>query len=226
MVCGGWRDFDSVSIRRLRGFTASRRTEPLRWRCDCSPTSRSGKRGAAPRWQDHEQRFEEHAPVARSVLGRGHTCLAVGVALVVEQLSRETRRLLRGDASVSRGCLATEDCRQPIADARTTPTARQRASRCQWFDARQRGTKRFQSTATRARVGLSAEAEVVRSNRLTQRELAHASRPRASSGCFGIRYGLCSSATTPVLLQTTIRLSASMPHIAPPRRQVDSKAAN
>jgi hypothetical protein len=165
----------------------ARQTEQLQWRCAC---------------------FQRHCPVvdaphlAGKIMNRDlmnvrrspdqswdgdvHVSQSEFLSLL-SSLSRETRRLLRGDASVSWGCRATEDCRQPIADARTWPTARQRASRCQWFDGRQRGTKQFQSTGTRPRVGLSAEAEVARSNRLTQRELAHASQRRHRPGCPGVR---------------------------------------
>ena len=81
--------------------------------------SRMGQvREAPPRYQDHEQGFEECAPIVGSVFRQGGASFAVAVAVVAKQLSRKTRRLLRGDANVSRGCRATEDCRQPIADGR------------------------------------------------------------------------------------------------------------
>lgn len=74
-------------------------------------TIRSKRRRA---WvANHEQRVEERTPVEGSVLGRRGTPLAVGTAVAVEQLSRETGRLLRGDASVSRGW---RDRRPPTAD--------------------------------------------------------------------------------------------------------------
>lgn len=111
-----------------------RRSKQLRWRCACLRTSRFGRGGAAPRWQDHEQRFEERAPVAGSVLGRRCARLAVGIAIVVKQLSRETGRLLRGDTSVSRGCRAAEDCRQtkercPLSCPSLSPLCRARKDR-------------------------------------------------------------------------------------------------
>jgi len=141
MVCGGWRDFDSVSIGRLRGFAASleqldgsmRAPRHRRGNLDSLRTTspsqldwgerrqrnhfdgvalafqRLGSVGEAPpRWQDHEQGFEECAPIAGSVFRQGGGSLAVGVAIVVKQLSRETKRLLRGDASVPRSHRARE----------------------------------------------------------------------------------------------------------------------
>jgi hypothetical protein len=72
----------------------------------------------------------------------------------------------------------------------------------------------------------SAEAEVVRSNRLTQRELAHASRRGHRPGVGEARNGPSLERHDSSASSDDVRLSASVPQIAPPRRHVDSKAAN
>ena len=216
MVCGGWRDVDSVSIRRLRGFIASlrsissaasserhditaetsraserrraitidwgerRRSEQLRWRCASLSASRSDRRGAAPRWQDHEQRCEQRAPVAGSVLERGSACLAVGVAISVKQLSRETRRLLRGDA-IFPGCRAQGCRRRSLTAEHDLPPVSAQVGAAVRRSSTRRET--VPVDRTRPRVGGSTEAEVVRSNRLRSRELI-VRRPRGRSARF------------------------------------------